>query len=161
MKFVVVDAQGYNIPDFQVKELVIYDGEEMKNYHFKPQKPFHVLSDDYRTHVMYLDGNYHGLFYSCGEIDYDEIYSILRKELQDVDTVYVKGHGKKNFLEKTLSDIKFKLPKIVNLEFVSEPVPKLDKSTDICDNHHLEYCMCSVKNAYVLYNYVFFTKNKL
>ena len=72
---------------------------------------------------MYLDGNYHGLFYSCGEIDYDEIYSILRKELQDVDTVYVKGHGKKNFLEKTLSHIKFKLPKLLTWSFLVNLYP--------------------------------------
>ena len=154
MKFVVVDAQGYNIPDFQVKELAIYDGTQMKNYVFKPHTPFPTLSEDHRKHVIYMEDKHHGLAYDDGETDYDEIYSILCQGLRDVDTIYVKGHGEKIFLEKTLSDIQYKLPKIVNLECVSGCVPKLQKHWLICGSHSLDFCMCSVKNAYVIYDYI-------
>ena len=154
MKFIVVDAQGYSIPEFQVKELAVYDGKQMKNYVFKSPIPFHALNEDHQKQVLYLDGNLHGLFYGYGKTDYDEIYSILYNSLQDVDTIYVKGHGKKNFLEKTLSIMKYKLPKIVNLEFVSGDVPKLEKNNAICDNHHVNFCKCSVSNAYILYDYI-------
>ena len=157
MKFVVVDVQGYSLPDFYVKELAITDGKELKTYVFKPPISWSTLGEDQKKHVIYMEKEHHGFSYDYGETDYDEIYSILCQGLRDVDTIYVKGRVEKkflekNFLEKTLSDIKYKLPKIVILKRASKCVPKIQKDMLTCGNHRLFYCICSANNAYVIYN---------
>jgi len=164
MKFVVVDVQGYCISssstDFYAKELAIYDGKEMKSYLFKPVIPFNALTDACRKQVKHLYANHHGISYSYGELDYEELYSIVCSHLRDVDVIYVKGHIKEKFLVKIFAEIKQLHPLIVNLEFISAPaaasnVPKLDKKPPTqCTYHNLDVCICSVNNAYSLYNYI-------
>ncbi len=160
MKFVVVDLQGFCTPEFYAKELAIYDGKNMQSYMFKPAIPFHELKQDYKRQVKYLCGNHHGIYYNNGELDYQEIYSIVYENLRDVDVIYVKGHSKHEFLAKLLSEIETKRlppPHIVNLEFTSAAnnVPKLDKKQPIhCTFHSLNLCICSVNYAFTLYDYI-------
>lgn len=157
MKFAVVDVQGFCIPEFYVKELAIYDGKNMKSYLFKPVKPFYMLSDDCKKQVQFLYGNRHGLYYNDGEIEYSALHSIIDRDLRNVDVIYVKGHNKKNFLVDTYSNMKYSLPNIVNLEFIKDGanVPKLPMGVTDCTYHSLEYCICSVKNAFILYDYIY------
>lgn len=157
MKFVVVDVQGFNVPEFQAKELAIYDGNQMKNYLFKPLKPFHDLPTDCKKQVLFLYGNRHGLYYNNGKTDYSELYTIIYNDLRDVDLIYVKGHVKKDFLVQIYLEMKYKAPHIVNLEFArdSANVPKLVMTTTDCPYHSLDVCSCSVKNAYTLYEYIY------
>lgn len=157
MKFVVIDIQGFCIPEFYAKELVFYDGNDMKSYLFKPTKPFYELSEDCQKQALFLYGNRHGLYYNYGETDYSDLCSILWNNLRNVDVVYVKGHIKKEFLIKTFSDMNHKLPYVINLEFTKDSanVPKLNMSYTDCPYHSLEYCTCSVKNANILYDYIY------
>lgn len=155
MKFVVVDAQGFNIPEFFPKELAIYDGRKMKSYIFKPILPLKDLSLDCRRQVGYLFFNHHGINYNSGETNYEDIYQILLEDLRDIDRIYVKGHVKENFLKKIFNEMKITTPYIVNLESViASNIPKLDKGIVNCSYHSLDVCMCSVKNAYVLYEFL-------
>jgi hypothetical protein len=154
MRFVVIDVQGFCIPDLQVKELAIYDGKNMKSYVFKPTIPFHALSEDCQKQVKFVYCNHHGINYNFGDRNFEEIYSILFQELRDVDTIYVKGDAKRSFLLKLFSEMKFNPPYIVNLEFCNGNVPKLGKNYTSCSYHNLTICACSVKNALVLYNYI-------
>lgn len=153
MKFAVVDVQGFQVPEFQAKELAIYDGKHMKSYLFKPTTPFHTLSDDCKKQVLFLHRNHHGLFYNYGVTDYSDLYTIISNDLRDVDQIYVKGHIKKSFLDEIYSQSSNK-PHVVNLES-SINAPKLSKDVTTCSNHDLEVCNCSIRNAYILYDYIY------
>lgn len=154
MKFAVVDVQGFFTPEFHAKELAIYDGKHLKSYVFKPKIPYDALLEDRKKQVKFLYGNHHGLHYNCGNTNYEDLYSIIYADLRDVDIIYVKGHAKKNLLVKTFLEMKYKSPNIVNLEYVSGNVPKLEKGLTDCTYHSLDICVCSVRNVYLLYNYI-------
>ena len=154
MKFVVVDIQGYFIPEFYPKELALFDGKTIKNYAFKSKKPLHALSEDCKNQVRYLYGNHHGIHYSYGDTEHDEIYSILCTYLRDVDVIYVKGEVKRSFLIKTYSDMRHIAPCIVNLEHVNGDIPNLKKCSTLCIHHSLEICVCSTNNACLIYEYI-------
>lgn len=154
MKFAIVDVQGFLAPDFIAKELAIYDGKIMKSYVFKPKIPFNALDEDSKKQVKFLYGNHHGVPYNYGNADYQELYTIIYTDLRDVDTIYVKGDIKQCFLIKLFLDMKHKLPIIINLEYSSGNIPKLEKGPTDCTYHNLDICACSVRNAYLLYDYI-------
>lgn len=154
MKIAVLDIQGFSIPDFHAKELAIYDGKNMKSYVFKPIIPFKSLQEDYQRQIKYLVGNHHGIYYNYGESNYSEIHNIVCTDLWDVDMVYLKGHVKEDFIKKIFLEAKLNPPYIINLEYTCGNVPKFEKSSNNCAYHSLTICSCSIKNAYVLYNYI-------
>lgn len=154
MKFIVIDMQGYNIPEFFPKELVFWDGKVMKSYCFKPTTPFHQLSEECKRQAKYLYREHHHIHYKVGDTEYQDIYSIICKNLRDVDLVYVKGDPKIKFLTKIYTEMKHKSPQIVNLETVHGSVPKLDKDFTACTYHMSLFCICSVNNVKVLYDYI-------
>lgn len=158
MKFVVLDAQGYyTINEFQVKELAIYDGQEISTWLFKPKILHRDLTPDQKKTVNYVFHNLHGIPYNAGYVDYKDLNRLLRDCFKDVHTVYVKGHVKKDFLLNAYSEMKVDPPPptIINLEFsVNGGVPKLDSGFTHCKHHRIKVCSCSVKNVYVLYNYI-------
>ena len=160
MKFVAVDIQGFCTPDFQPKELAIYDGKEMKSYIFKPKIPWRSLPEDSKKQAKYLYGNHHGLHYNYGETAYDDLYSIIYNNLRDVDTIYVKGRIKQDFLVKIFNELKYNSSIIVNLENISSNIPKFQKGHTICSYHDLDICVCSVKNAELLYNCIVNSSSK-
>ena len=155
MKFVVIDVQGFPIPEFEVKELSIYDGKEMKTYTFKPKICYHHLPIHHKKTINYIFHNVHGIPYNSGYLPYKAMYNIIQEELEGVDMVFVKGSIKKEFLLCTYNEMNLDPPCIVNLEFTSGPVPKLEQSySNNCNYHRLEICSCTVNNAHILYDYI-------
>ena len=154
MKFAVLDVQGYFNTDFQVKELAIYDGEELKSWLFKPKILNRELTKAQKREVNYVFHNLHGIPYNAGYVDYGQVKQLLYNNLKDVHIVYVKGYIKKEFIIRSYREMNQDPPKIVNLEFSNALAPKLDCSFTDCKNHRISICSCSIKNVYVLYDYL-------
>ncbi|KAL1487462.1 hypothetical protein ABEB36_015867 [Hypothenemus hampei] len=132
MKFAIVDIQGYVINnEFTVKELAIYDGKDLKSYLFKPTVQYSDLYTSDRKTANYLYHNIHGIPYNAGVVDYSEINDILENDLSSVDTVFVKGQAKADFLASAFMG----WVHIVNLEKdTTNQVPNLEPTTENHDS---------------------------
>lgn len=161
MKLIVVDIQGFNVPDFHPKEISFVSGDQHAHYLIKPLIPYDTLSYDIRKQINYLELHHHGLRYSDGYISDNDLNEILRNHLLNVGalTVYVKGYQKKEFLEKRLhalgSTTITSIPSIINVEQLDGEVPKFTKDLPYCLNHcnnnNYNNKMCSLRNAFKLY----------
>lgn len=159
MKIVTVDMQGFNLPEFVVKEMAIFDGKRTAHFLFKPPKPWSCIDDQsVKNNIKYLQNNVHCLNYSSGNIDYEQLPDILQKYLLDegVDRIYVKGAQKKTLLEEFLasSDIQIE---IIATDWMQE-CPVMFSEKPLCMNHciksHTKKCKCSVNNCQILYNWI-------
>ncbi|KAL1488605.1 hypothetical protein ABEB36_014409 [Hypothenemus hampei] len=113
MKFAVFDVQGYMINNtFTAKELVIYDGKDLKSYLFKPTIKYSSLYKTDRRTANYLYHNIHGIPYNSGDVEYSELQEILDTNLSNFDIIFVKGQAKADFLRKHFAN----WAHIVNLE---------------------------------------------
>lgn len=153
MKTMVVDMQGFCIPKFHVKELSFYDGEKTAHYIFKPPKPYSQLEEDVKKQIGYVSYNCHGLKYSSGFIDYEEIKKILHYHLAGINVVYVKGKVKEEFMLEMLEDTSN--CRIVNLENV-RGCPKFEQNQPLCYYHSFSNrkCSCSLRNALNMYRWL-------
>lgn len=156
MKFVTVDMQGFNIPEFFPKELVIYDGR--RTSHFIVRSPVPLLSIEDPAiirQIKYCQRYVHGLhFEAAGDVDYEDVGSILRSHLQNVDVVYVKGSAKKNYLLKVFNGLDID---ILNLE-QTPGCPKFEKQMPACPHHAIVSedgtTRCAVNNCQLLYTWL-------
>lgn len=158
MKFVVVDMQGFCIPEFVPKEMVIYDGYQTAHFLFTSPKPYHILDGDVQRQVKYIQGNIHCINYSDGDTDIDSINTIIRKHIIEsgVQRVYVKGVAKEKYLQNTFMECSNHNVEVRNVEY-KEDCPKFMDSRPMCMNHQSSFkklCKCSVNNAHVLYNWL-------
>lgn len=158
MHLIVVDIQGFNIPEFVVKELTILDGRTTVHHIFKPSKPFSALDDKSRKCVRYLEQHHHMLTYQSGTKNQEEVEVILKKFVRTraVDVIYVKGLIKENYIRETLGGM---CVKIINLENVAT-APTFCKELPICNNHCNNFtldrkCICSHNNARKLYDWLY------
>ncbi|KAK9878076.1 hypothetical protein WA026_020714 [Henosepilachna vigintioctopunctata] len=138
MKFVTLDIQGFTIADeFVAKELGIYTGTKTAHFIFKPPQEYSALSTRDKKSVSYLERHHHGLRYSDGYVNYEEINSILTKYLTDVNIVYVKGCQKYNFIVGRFNEIGGTFPLVLNVELsdCNPPVPNLERKIPICMSH--------------------------
>lgn len=152
-KFLIVDVQGYFTPEFEAKELAIYDGMTVKSWIFKPKTPYRNLSDTIKKNVKYVFYNIHGIHYNTGDIPYSHLNLILQ-ELKEIDNIYVKGCIKMNFLLNLYLQMHLEPPKIINLEYSVNKVPNLHQCETNCKHHKLSMCSCSITNVRLLYEYI-------
>jgi hypothetical protein len=114
MKTVSVDIQGFNLKiksykwEFYPKEISTYDGCCLENYLLKPSTPFSELSSINKKQVRYDEEKIHGIRYSDGDIDSNDIQHILSEALKNYDVVYVKGHQKYEYLKQILPHLEIK-----------------------------------------------------
>lgn len=159
MKFIVLDVQGFNVPEFTPKELVMYNGHQFGYFLFKPPKSFHSLDVDSAKQVKFLQGIHHCLEYNSGNICLQELPAIIRRHIidEDVNRVYVKGSIKKKFLQEALRTCNPETPiTVIDLENVAE-CPNLTKDLPLCVNHNIIYkkkCICSMNNCVLLFNWL-------
>lgn len=159
MTFTVVDMQGFNLPQFHPKEISFVTGDQHAHYLIIPPLPYDALSNDIRKQINYLELRHHGLRYSSGYVSDTDLNEILRNHLlKEGGMVYVKGHQKKEFLEKrlhALGSTTTVMPSIINAEQLGEDVPKFTKDLPYCLNHfNNNNKMCSLRNAFKLYNWL-------
>ena len=154
MPFAVVDLQGFYVRGvFIPKELALIGNQSpVYHYTFKSSLPFFTLSECEKQQVRYLVRNHHGISYHVGQnLDY-EIKDLLENFIKayKIDEIYVKGHNKKDFLDKLLSI------NIINLEHSDEKCPKLEKTLNICSKniHKIKPAMCAFYNTKMLYKFL-------
>lgn len=154
MKLAVFDAQGFQTPEFWVKELTIFDGHTLIHKLFKPSVGFQDLCEPYKKCVRHLEQHHHMLKYSSEGESQEKAKEILKTYVREktVDIIYVKGFIKEKFLRNALEEF---CPQLINLECVPDG-PKLLRDIPCCKNHYnkLAKCMCSLTNAYKLFEYL-------
>lgn len=155
MKFLAIDIQGFDIPEFTAKEITYIRGYGAKNfghYHLMPSKPFAMLDMRSKKTVRYLENNHHGLRYSSGNIPYEEVYGLIRHLAVEVDIIYVKGCQKKLFIESIIEadELDVQIVDVGNCDMVkfSKILPHQ------CNHHFLKTCVCSLNNCMLLYNWI-------
>lgn len=156
MKFVVVDMQGFCVPDFFPKEIAIYDGVRLAHFFIMSPKPLSEIENpSIISQIKVVQTHVHGLPYGSGDVPYESLPVILKRHLQDVDRVYVKGYDKEKFLSAVLLD--WTMPYIINVEYY-DGCPKLEKQAAGCFNHT---CMslhkptkCSINNCKTIYSWL-------
>lgn len=154
LRFLIIDIQGFNTPDFSPKEMSIMDSSgKITDFLFKSSIPFNSLSWRSRRGIRWLENNHINIKYSSsGHVNPKDIDDILYKASLTNNTIYVKGHQKCDFLNKYL----YNVVEIVNLER-SNDVPKLEKTNSVCLFHNMRKnrkCVCTHNNVKILYDYV-------
>ncbi|KAJ3652618.1 hypothetical protein Zmor_018568 [Zophobas morio] len=157
MKFLVIDMQGFCIPEFIPKEMTFTDGRYVAHYWIKSLKPFKDLDPKIKKHIRWFENNHHHLRYNDGIVDSNEVPNILYKHIiQDqVDTIYVKGHIKRHFLQFNLGQ--YNGIRLINLENTLD-VPHLLQCIPYNCTHHINgqktACVCSYENCKTIYNWL-------
>ena len=162
MKLIVVDIQGFNLPEFYPKEISFVNGHQNAHYLLKPPIPYCTLSHDIKRQVKYLENFHHGLKYSSGYVSYGDLDDILLNHIlnESIDMVYVKGHQKQEFLDRKLRELvdENSAPKVINVEHINgdQPPPNFLKDLPYCLNHftNAKY-MCSLRNSIRLYDWLY------
>lgn len=141
----IVDIQGFKTNDktFTPKELAAYNGNSISHYIFKPPFPFDALPLHLQKQASWLMANHHS-------IDWDEGFTpaflfpkILRRLLQDVEIIYMKGREKVSFLKGYTNK------PIIEIE----EQPALSPTQPSCMHHMKPVCYCALSNVYHLYNH--------
>jgi len=142
---VIVDVQGFRTPDFVPKEMAIFDGTRLGHYLFKPPFPFKRLREDLKREARWLERHKHGLAWSSGHTNLNEINNILQEATRNARVIYCKGKMKEDYLKKVLpsSDL------VIDL---LEETPALAAVTPECFFHKLAKCNCTVSFVKQLYN---------
>ena len=146
-----IDIQGYNCSfGYIPKELAIYDGLRCSNYLFKSPFQQNMLSTVDIKMVSWAE-EYHGIDWNAGNIELNEIDSILKHvlEIYQSPKIYVKGNEKIKYLKKFINeDIIYPIP-------IGEE-PKLSRFKKIpeCYFHkNVNPWHCALANVKLLYNY--------
>lgn len=156
MKFVIVDMQGFCIPDFFPKELAIFDGKRLAHFLIRSPKPLFTIQDpSIIAQIKFVQGSVHGLYYGSGDVAYEDLPAILKNHLQNVDVVYVKGSEKWKFLQDIFNE---SMPlEVVNTEH-TVGCPKFEKQPATCLNHSLisqnRKTKCAINNCQTLYSWI-------
>lgn len=91
---------------------------------------------------------HHGLQYSEGFVNYEDLDNIIREIFHGADTVYVKDHQKYDLLKK----ISRSRTIIINLE--DQNPGKFEKQTPKCMAHRGDSKSCSINNCRKLFQWL-------
>lgn len=151
----VLDFQGFKSGnnDFIVKEMAIIsiDGQIYELQLFQPPCSFSELPSDVKKQVLWLEKQYHGLYWGSGFRQYSDLKDIF-KGLNIDGNVYVKGKEKQQFVVKLLSDYSVN---VIDLEDLGCPsLTELKQQVQLntmkpCSFNH-NFSNCAYINVHVL-----------
>ena len=101
----IVDVQGFKTFDnkFIFKEISFVCLEKSTNFPTRillaPPFEWNKLPRQYQGENRWLEHNYHGLRWGCGEIPYETGLSAFKTMLEDAEKIYVKGFEKRKWLQ--------------------------------------------------------------
>lgn len=149
--FLIIDIQGFNIPQFTPKELCYMDSNRSKFGHFlfKPAVvSFQQLSSFEKKQIRWLQNNYSHIEYSSGNVAYEDMDIILKNICHSYNKIYVKGHQKYDFVKKFTNNV-------INLERY-DGVPNFEKTITPCSYHknNGQPSMCAKNNVELMYEYL-------
>ncbi len=156
----ILDIQGFKSVnnEYIVKELAIISTDESiyELQLFKPPCDFKELPDYLQKQVVWLENQYHGLFWGSGTRNYSELKDVF-KGLNLNGIIYVKGLEKKEFVMKLLSPEL--MVNIVNIEDMN--CPNLNILKQMCNPKVLKPCAfnhnnkhCAYVNAHVILHWL-------
>lgn len=154
---VIIDVQGCigHNNKFTPKEIAIFHGPEHVEHMFiKPPYPFEKLSSSLQRQNNWLYNNYHGLTWNGGSISQATAINMLRCNLSVVNTIYVKGEAKKQWLMELL---KHETINIHNVEMDDENFPSisvLKKQFPIVSRCNSHIGSCALQNVNLLHIYL-------
>lgn len=151
---IVVDFQGFCVPEFVVKELTIFNGSVVFHNTFKCIQPYSTLCESLKKQVWYLERHHHLLQYTSGNLNPCDVQQILINNiiLKNYETIYVKGYQKKKFLSELLNSFDVVIYDLDD----GDDCPKLIKKVPELCNYHMNNfikCFCSLNNAKHIYKY--------
>lgn len=157
MRIAIVDIQGFTISKHQYvpKEMAIRIGDNLNYFLFKPPQSFQSLDASIRKTVYYVEQNCHGLRFSSGYINYQDLNMVLQENL-NVDFIYVRGNDKYNFLVNKMFELSISAT-VVNIEAydgTSYNPPKFNTAPPACMNHHKKTVMCAINNCNIIYRWL-------
>lgn len=143
----ILDFQGFkNVTnDFIVKELAIVstDGQFYELQLFQPPCDFSELPQRLQKQVVWLEKQYHGLYWGSGYKNYNCLKDIFKGITID-GNMYVKGADKQKFVSNLLSDFNVN---VINFEDLGCPnLQTLKQQTNLfamkpCSfNHNPKHC---------------------
>lgn len=154
----ILDFQGFKNADndFIIKELAIVstDGQFYELQLFQPPCDFNELPRQVQKQVLWLEKQYHGLYWSSGYKNYNCLKDVFKSITINGD-IYLKGKEKQKFISNMLSDMNVN---ICNLEDLDCPnLSTLKQQTNIsafkpcCFNHNSKHC--AYINVHVMLNW--------
>lgn len=157
MKVVSINIQGFNLFSnekwfFHPKEVTVTNGLQTNHYLLKPMVEFKLLSRKNKKQVCFEE-KIHGLRYSSGYINFNEINNILMELLPEYDTVYTKGNQNYEYL-KTVCEQLLPNIKIINVETLNLWEQPMFKNKPLMCLDHFRSGRCSTTHALVLHNWL-------
>lgn len=139
----IVDVQGFNIPEFVAKEIAVMsrNGKKLLHLIISPPVPYRKLSKNVKNQVQWLYQNYHGLKWNEGYISYVKMEDIIKNIFNNATTIFVKGDIKKIFIEKYFNG--------EVIDFMHLPSMKKCQLQKQCFAHKVPF-VCSLNNVHVL-----------
>lgn len=102
MAFIVVDFQGFPLPDksFAIKELAIVDvtSNFETQYLAKPPCPLSNFCDRHCNTIRYVHQNIHGIPWKAGYMELADVECELKIAVLAANKVYIKGLDRLNFV---------------------------------------------------------------
>lgn len=155
----ILDFQGFKNADndFIIKELAIVstDGQFYELQLFQPPCDFNELPRQVQKQVLWLEKQYHGLYWSSGHKNYNCLKDVFKSITTINGDIYLKGKEKQKFISNMLSDLNVN---VCNLEDLDCPnLSTLKRQTNIssfkpcCFNHNSEHC--AYINVHVMLNW--------
>ncbi|KAJ8915327.1 hypothetical protein NQ315_008211 [Exocentrus adspersus] len=135
----VLDVQGFKVEKnkFVAKELAAYDGERICHYIFKPPFPFDMLPRQHQNEANWLIKNHHHINWNIGFTPLHTFNSIVEDLTKKVDTIYIKGKEKADYIRQFTSKPVFEL----------EEQPRLQQCASKCFYHTQNVSMCALSNS--------------
>ncbi|KAJ8913307.1 hypothetical protein NQ315_010975 [Exocentrus adspersus] len=125
------------IDTYCLKELAAYDGERICHYIFKPPFPFDMLPRQHQNEANWLIKNHHHINWNIGFTPLHTFNSIVEDLTKKVDTIYIKGKEKADYIRQFTSKPVFEL----------EEQPRLQQCASKCFYHTQNVSMCALSNS--------------
>lgn len=151
LKVLLIEFQAFknNLDTYIIKELCCgdLDSENYCRYLFKPPYKKCLLYPKVRTTNDWLERNWHRIGWYEGDVDYCNLRSILRHEVNSHSILITKGREKAVFLEKILER------NVINAE---DLLPSSISLNDIRDGdiQCTHTGKCAVKNVFKLREWI-------
>lgn len=142
MEEIILDCQGFCVPDFVVKEVALLsiDGKLTAHLLVKPPFPWKQLSKAAKKQINWLRDNHHGFSWEDGFVTYEDMKDIITRIFNSTSKIYVKGEIKKKFVEKYFSGL---VEDLSNL-----PAMKKHSNQKSCFFH--KHHACSINYCYII-----------
>lgn len=140
---VFLDVQGFKLErnKFLPKELALFDGIRICHYVFKPPFNLNYLPPDLVQQATWLMNNHHCIDWEIGFTPVHNFSEIMKTLTANVETVYVKGKEKTEYVRKYSS--------ATVIELAEQPV--IHPTEPSCFYHLHNPCICALSNVFFLH----------